>query len=347
MPTRREFIGAVCAAAMFGCRGRQASPPDAGKETRPAKPAKPKQARPREEALPSVVASREDTLTGIRRFNSAPDADLVEVRGPQKKLPEMTRLAVEAIGGAKMLVSRGDRVVITPNFAWAKLPGAGVTTRPEIVNELVQICQEAGASDIVCLDYATDMTPRAYRINGAYRAIEGTRARLLSPWSAEQYVRVGDFERGETHRQKLGWQAVASVLLTCDTLISVPVIKHHRQVRLTGAIKKLMGCVWRRESYHRVGLHQCIAELGAILRPTLIVADATRILSENGPDGPGRVLEPDRLLAAFDPVLADAYACRWLKLRPEDVEYLPRAAKLGAGRLDTTKAKVEWVSVGG
>jgi len=149
----------------------------------------------------------------------------------------------------------------------------------------------------------------------------------------------------ELHRTKLKWQAVPRVLLRCNVMISVPIFKHHRDAMISGAIKKMMGCIWRRASYHHVDLHGCIAELGAVMKPTLTIMDAGKILVTNGPDGPGKLSTINRVLVSLDPVLADAYACRWLDLEPDSVGYLKQAAKLGAGSLDVDKAQIETVKV--
>jgi uncharacterized protein (DUF362 family) len=357
LPTRREFICSVMAASTVAAcnRGQRGAAADAGRAhadasaepdaagvgapRKPRRPLEPEEASLlRESVLPPAMVQRDDTLSGIRRVEPK-EAELVVVAGTD--LTKMTRRGVEAIGGMRGFVPKGGRVVLAPNFAFARPPGTGVTTHPEVVREVILMCQEAGAKEIVCLDYTTHATPRAYRVNKAYDAVKGTRAQLLSPWSAEQHVRVGDFEKLKLHREKLGWQAVASVLLRCDALISVPVFKHHREVGATGSLKKMMGCIWRRRSYHVHGLQQCIAELSAVLRPTLTVTDASRILCTNGPDGPGRVCSPGEVLVSADPVLADAYACRYIGLKPEKVAYLKAAAALGVGKLDPRKARIE------
>jgi len=262
-----------------------------------------------------------------------------------KSLEDMAPLGLRALGATRPLINRGDRVVLTPNFAWASAPGKGATTSPELVRRVISFCKEAGASSITCLDLGCDPTPRAYRINGAYQATRGTGAALLSPWSPEQHVRVDDFLRMPIHARELKWQAVPSVLLRCDVLINMPVIKHHQGVSMSGAVKKLMGCIWRRAAYHRADLHGCIAELAAVMRPTITIADASRVLTEKGPVGPGKVEHIDRLLVAWDPVLTDAYACRWLGLVPDMVGYLAKAAKLGAGSIDVEGAQIEQVSL--
>ena len=139
----------------------------------------------------------------------------------------------------------------------------------------------------------------------------------------------------------MGWQGVPSPLLRCDVLINMPVFKHHREVQITGALKKFMGCVWRRATYHSIDLEGCIAEISAVMRPTLTIVDGSRILASNGPNGPGRVDRIERVLVSTDPVLADAYACRWLNVEERSVKHLVEADKLGVGNIDVDSAKIE------
>jgi uncharacterized protein (DUF362 family) len=339
--SRREFLGAAATTTLLGCRTRK-PPTPAGCDQGPSGAEEEEESALRERALPPAETSRDNALAGIRRAQPR-QLELIVAKG--QAVSKMVRPAVEELGGVRRFVSRGDRVVLSPNFAWARPAELGITTHPDVVREMIFLCQESGAQDIVCLDYSTDATPRAYRVNGALRAVEGTKARLLSPWSPEQYVRVGDFLRWPVHARQLRWQAVASVLLSCDVLISMPVFKHHREVGVTGAVKKMMGCVWRRAAYHKAGLDHCIAELGCVLRPTLVVTDGGRILGTNGPEGPGQAISPGRLLVSTDPVLADAYACRWLKIKPETIAHLREADRLGAGRLDMSATRVDEITV--
>ena len=336
MPSRRAFLEGMAAAALVGtCPGRAGAQPrekNGGRE---------------EDLLadrlpPPAHIPRKNCLEGIKQIKP-PEADMVVVAG--QSVEDMATLGIKALGGLRPLINIGDRVVITPNFAWATPPERGATTSPELVRRVINLCREAGASSITCLDFASDPTPRAFRINGAYQATRGTGATLLSPWSPEQHVRIDDFLRMPIHAKKLKWQAVPSVLLRCEVLIDMPVFKHHREVKVTGAVKKLMGCIWRRAAYHKVDLHGCIAELAAVLRPSLTITDASRVLSENGPMGPGKVDPINRLLLSWDPVLADAYACRWLGVDPATVPYLVQAAKLGAGSMDLKKARIEQVAL--
>ena len=365
MPSRREFLSALVGSAVVSgvaCKGgsRATKPGDTphpgGSSAAPkaapggGQPAAsgssagggkgPKVERPalRENAVPPLHVPRTDALANIRTLTE-PRPDLVEVSGNGPS--EMLRAGLAAFGGIKLLVKPGDRVVLSPNFALARKQGSGVATDAELVREMIKLCFDAGAREVTCLDHTYSPTPKAFRVNGAYQAVGGTGARLLSPWSPDQYVTIDDFKKATLHRTRLDWQAVPEALLRCDVLINMPVVKHHRDAGMSGAIKKLMGCIWRRQAYHDIDLQGCIAELPTVIRPTVTIMDAVRVLTTNGPDGPGKVKDNNKLLIATDPVLADTYAAPWLGIAHKTIPYLAKAAALGAGSNNPAKAKVK------
>ena len=350
MPTRREFITSVAGAALLsGC------PSDQQNEKAPPRSAAPRKGAPaggegaappptpptrREDTRPALEVPRDDALANIRKHEiSGPD--LVEVAG--NDAVKMLAAALPIFSDDKPLVNRGDRVVITPNYALARPQGTGVATEASLVKAMIRYCESAGARDITCLDHSYHPAPRAFRVNGAFEAVSGTSARLISPWSPDQYVVINDFKAGKLHRDKLEWQAVPEQLLRCDVFIDMPVFKHHRDAGMSGAVKKLMGCIWRRAVYHDVDLQGCIGELAAVMRPTITVMDAVQVLAENGPDGPGKVKPVNRLLVSADPVLADTYACSYLGVKPDAIGYLKKAAELGAGRMDVKGASIKTI----
>ena len=48
----------------------------------------------------------------------------------------------------------------------------------------------------------------------------------------------------------------------------------------------------------------------------------------------------NRLIAAVDPVLCDAYVCRMLNYQPEEVPYLSMAEALGVGSADLSRLSI-------
>ena len=149
------------------------------------------------------------------------------------------------------------------------------------------------------------------------------------------------------HRANRLAQKLPREILECDSFICIPVVKDHEAATITIAMKKLMGNIWNRKDYHRYGLHDCIAELNMALRPTLIVADATRALQTRGPKGPGEVTVPNKVVVGIDPVAVDSYCTRFLTVKgvtPDAVSHLVIANRLGRGELDCDKLKVREVA---
>jgi uncharacterized protein (DUF362 family) len=90
-------------------------------------------------------------------------------------------------------------------------------------------------------------------------------------------------------------------------------------------------------------LPQVCAELGAALRPTLTVVDATRVLTSGGPTGGSLdLVRPDDLVAvATDPVAADAWGAARLGLGARELPHLGIAVRLGLGTTDWASIATE------
>ena len=58
----------------------------------------------------------------------------------------------ESAGGAGRFVSKGDVVVIKPNVSWARRPEMAATTNPEVLEAVIELCQEAGAKKVRIAD---------------------------------------------------------------------------------------------------------------------------------------------------------------------------------------------------
>ena len=105
-------------------------------------------------------------------------------------------------------------------------------------------------------------------------------------------------------------------------------------------MKNWMGAVKTRGTWHIWRLEQKIADLSTLLRPSLIIADATRVLLTEGPRGPGKIAEKNELILGTDPVAVDAYAATLLGKRPGDIEHVKIAAEMGIGVADLDKIEI-------
>lgn len=284
--------------------------------------------------------------------------DLVVVEGTPKDYSAITEAAVNAFGGIEKFVKPGDRVVLSPNMGWMRTPEQAAATHPDVLRKVVQLCERAGASKITCIDYTLDDWKMAFDICGANAAVRGTKARLLSPTEVEMYKDVDipsyipkKLDDGtaydSVHHNNQIYQKLPHDILDCDAFICIPVVKDHEAATITISMKKLMGNIWNRKDYHRYGLHDCIAELNMALRPTLIIADATRALQTRGPKGPGEVTTPNKVVVGIDPVAVDSYCTRFLTVKgvtPDQVNHLILANKLGRGEIDCDKLKIQEIA---
>ena len=80
----------------------------------------------------------------------------------RNKDPSLAVKRVLEIVDAKSLISRGERVLIKPNYLVAKHPSTGVTTDTRVVSTLIEFVKGCGASDIVVGDGGWADTDRVF-----------------------------------------------------------------------------------------------------------------------------------------------------------------------------------------
>jgi uncharacterized protein (DUF362 family) len=104
-----------------------------------------------------------------------------------------------------------------------------------------------------------------------------------------------------------------------------------------------MGLIYERGSFHSVlDLQLAIAEQLYYMKPALTIVDAGRALLDNGPSGPGTVVELNTYVAGTDPVATDSYAvtlASWYGKKFEGIQvaHLKNAADLGFGNVESAK----------
>ena len=256
----------------------------------------------------------------------------------------MTRAAVDALGGMKSLVKKGDTVVIKPNMGWARPPEMGATTNPSVVEALVRMCNEAGARKVKVMDRAVAANPRpAYQASGIARAAAAAGAEV-------HYVDAGRFVEVQIPDSYVleSWPFYRDIVDggLCDVLINVPVLKHHGTSRLTIALKNVFGMVGGERGTLHSQIHRKIADLNRIVKVDLTVLDAYRVMRSHGPTG-GMAGDIDnsiegarRIVAGRDPVAVDSYGASLFGYGPEDVGFVRYAAQAGLGNSDWESAGV-------
>jgi uncharacterized protein (DUF362 family) len=275
---------------------------------------------------------------------AAPGPDLAVVTG---RAEAATRAAVGLLGGMGRFVKTGNKVVIKPNMSFGRGPESGTTTHPGVVLALATLCAEAGASRVLILDHTLEETEECLEGSGIRAACEKLGSGLVQGLSAERFYTETDIPGGVDMKAN----RIMADVLSADVLIAAPVAKSHSSTGVSLSLKGMMGLVLDRSPMHsRYDLDTAIVDLNSRLKARLTVIDATRVLSTNGPSGPGKVLAPDTVIASADPVAADAYAVsafEWYGKRfaPRQVRHVRLAAERGLGRMDLENLSVRQVSL--
>jgi len=254
----------------------------------------------------------------------------------------IVQAALAALGGIERFVKSGNDVVIKPNISVDyHTPEYAATTNPDVVAALVILALGAGAKRVRVMDMPFGGTPAsAYAISGIEAAVKaaGGEMEVMSPVKFAEF----DIPDGKSIQS---W-VIYRDIMEADVLIDVPIAKHHSLARLTLGGKNLLGTVSKPNLIHQ-SLAQRIADLASVIRPTLTVVDAYRILKDHGPTGGSLndVQETHTIIASHDMVAADAYGATLFGLKGEDVPFVQKCAEMGLGTLDLTVVKVEEINV--
>jgi uncharacterized protein (DUF362 family) len=241
-----------------------------------------------------------------------------------QNLPQQVRATIDQLGGIGKFVRRGDRVVLLPN-PQGRTPGA--STNPDIVAEVVRLCLGAGAATVTV---SSCHGPGRWSPTRIIERVEKAGGKMKYPESSEDWITV-KVPNGRARKEL----TIIRDALENDVLINLPVFKHHEATGVTGTLKNLMGFNSDSSSFHQgeTYLHQAIVDLASIIPPHLCIVDATTILIENGPFGPGRVARPKKVFAGTDRVALDALCCGLLKVDPRDVLHIRLAHESGLGKM--------------
>ena len=287
--------------------------------------------------LPALRGGLAHAVTDQATAGAAPD--IARVTGAPAAA---TRAAVELLGGMVAFVKRGQRVVIKPNMSFNADVDSATNTHPEVVRELLVMCLEAGAGSVRVLDHAFGSGTRSLERSGILGLCEGVAPGVCHNLTQERYYHESPIDNAA----QMHGNAFMRDVLEADVLIAAPVAKAHSSTGVSLSLKGQMGLILDRGCMHsRYDLDASIVDLCSKVRPALAVIDASRVLSTNGPGGPGKVLTPREIIASADPVAADAMAVaayEWYgrRIQPRQVAHIALAHKRGLGRMDIEQLRV-------
>lgn len=290
----------------------------------------------------------EATGTGARQVRDyrlkerdAEHAQLAIAKARAEETPSadaLVRRAIEAMGGMKRFVSRGDVVVIKPNIGWDRMPIHAANTNPDVVGAVIQLALEAGAKKVVVADGSCNDPNRCFQRSGIWRKAYALGAEVVLP--AEHRFRTTRL-KGEV----LDEWPIFTTLVDADKVINVPVAKHHNLAKYTAAMKNWYGVLGGRRNRLHQNIDTSIADLATFMRPTLVVVDAMRVLMRNGPQG-GNIDDTkvmNTVFATTDQVAADAYGATLIGQHRDNLPYLKMGHERGLGTMHWENLRVREV----
>jgi uncharacterized protein (DUF362 family) len=255
---------------------------------------------------------------------------VVEGENPKAQVQEAIRL----LGGIQRFVRRGDRVVLLPN---PQGTGRGVTTNADMVAETVRLCLAAGASSV---SVSSSHEKGPWVGTGIIEKVEASGGRMKYPDSDRDWTTI-TVPNARVRKEV----RVIRDALEADRLINMPIFKQHNYTRTTCCLKNLMGMNHDNWGFHKgdLYLHQAIVDLASIFSPALCLVDATTILTQGGPFGPGRVIHPNKVYAGKNMVALDALCCDLLSVNPREVLYIQLAHESGMGQMNLAPGAIKYL----
>jgi len=264
--------------------------------------------------------------------------DLAVARGASPT--KATRAAVDALGGMRRFISRGDVVVVKPNIGWDRTPEYAANTNPDVVAEIVRLCFEAGAKKVKIFDNPVSDARRTYKQSGIADAASALGATV-------SFMDDRKFRDMALKGQVLKSWPLYTEVLEADKVINMPIAKNHGIAKLTLGMKNWMGVMGGARGRIHQRIDESLVDIAMHIRPTLIVLDAIRILVDNGPQGGSLsdVRRLDTVVAGTDQVAVDAYGSTFFGMKENALGCVRIGHKAGLGNMNLSGQRIKKIQV--
>ena len=236
---------------------------------------------------------------------------------------------ISLLGGAEQFVRAGEKILLKLNWLTGEAPEKCVTTHPAVFRAVATLFQRAGAT-------------LSYGDSPGFQSPESAAKKSGCAEVAEALaIPLADFRAGSEAHYSEGRQnkkfIIANGVLESDGVISLPKMKTHALMRVTGAVKNQFGCIpgaLKGEFHVKVpealDFAKMLIDLNAFVHPRLYIMDGIMAMEGNGPRG-GDPRSMNVLLLSTDPIALDATMCRLMNLDPAMVLTNRAGEEMGAG----------------
>jgi uncharacterized protein (DUF362 family) len=269
------------------------------------------------------------------------------------KVDAMLEKGISLLGGIHKIVKDGDVVVIKPNLV-APIPPPG-TTDPKVIASMVRLCKQAGAKDVFVGEncaphgkvapylYGSWTTRTVFEKLGIKKVVEMVGGEIL-PFDEVEHALVKVEDARILRKAK-----VPKIILDCDVLIDVPVMKTHFYTLVTLGAKNMHGILpdELKVLAHREDLDQFLVDIIKIRKPDLTVIDGLRALQ--GYDHHVTMedlVETNLLVCGKEDVATDAVGAAVMGFDPcQEITHIRLAYMEKVGVADLEKIEVKGHSI--
>lgn len=236
---------------------------------------------------------------------------------------------ITLLGGPLSFVKPGEKILLKPNWISASSPEKCATTHPSVFRAVCEILNEVGAN-------------LTYGDSPAYHSPEAAAQKTgFTKVATELGIPLADFHNGKEIFFNKAIQnrkfTIANGVLDSDGLISLPKLKTHGFLKLTGSVKNQFGCVpgMLKGEFHvklpnPSDFAKMLVDLNSYIKPRLYIMDGVIAMDGNGPmSGDPKIMNV--LLFSADPIALDATVCRIINVNPEFSYTITYGRKAGLG----------------
>lgn len=247
------------------------------------------------------------------------------------------------LGGIKNLI-RCDvstaSVLVKPNLCLPHNDSKGTITSVALVREICEYLISEGVGRIIIADH-TLQTADKFEANDIVNYARSRSAISLVLANEQRH-----YFPQQVNGKALKNTEIMKILGRVDYFINLATAKHHTATHVSLSVKNLMGVIWDRKTFHtEVDLDQAIGDLATTIHPHLNIIDASRVLLNRGPVGPGPLEKPGKIYActdmlAVDSVVVSDFNFGGRALSAKEVPHLWASYKNGVGEIDLNKIDV-------
>lgn len=221
---------------------------------------------------------------------------------------------------------RGKRVLLKPNLVEPNRQAPHMTTHPAMIQAAAEVFRQWDA--IVQVGegpgHVRD-TEQALVDSGVHEALLDAKL----PFEDLNYQEVKRSVNQGRASSLTGFYFPRSVL-EADLIVSMPKMKTHHWMGMTGAMKNLYGVIpgikygWPKNVLHYHGIPQTVFDINASVPPTIAIVDGIDCMEGDGPIL-GTLKHMGLIVVGTNPTAVDATLCRLMDIDPSRIPYLSLA----------------------